>query len=121
MPFAFLPDAESLMKVVDGYGDGSIRVIYDVANAHFIGESPTEGLRRVRDRLSLVHFSDTTRQSYKHDAIGQGDVPLAGIASVMKEIGYKELPMLEIISFNPDPDIADSCRRLQQAGFGDVQ
>ena len=41
MPFAFLPDAESLMKVVDGYGDDSIRVIYDVANAHFIGEAPT--------------------------------------------------------------------------------
>src|ERR1700682_221673 len=118
MPFAFLPDAESLMKAVDGYGDDSIRVIYDVANAHFIGEAPTDGLRRVRDRLSLVHFSDTTRQSYKHDPLGRGDVPLAGIPSAMKEIGYSELPMLEVISLNPDPDIADSCRRLHQAGFG---
>jgi len=115
MPFAFLPDAESLMNAVDGYGDDSIRVIYDVANAHFIGEAPTDGLRRVRDRLSLVHFSDTTRQSYKHDPLGCGDVPLAGIASVMKEIGYTELPMLEVISLKPDSNIADSCRRLQQA------
>src|SRR6202047_4282832 len=48
MPFAFLPNAESLMKVVDGYGDDSIPVIYAVANAHFIGESPTAGLRRAR-------------------------------------------------------------------------
>jgi sugar phosphate isomerase/epimerase len=113
MPFAFLPDAESLMKAVDGYGDDSIRVIYDVANAHFIGEAPTD-----RDRLSLVHFSDTTRQSYKHDPLGYGDVPLAGLASAMKEIGHTELPMLEVISLKPDSDIADSCRRLQQAGFG---
>ncbi len=118
MPFAFLPDADSLMRVVDGYGDDGIRVIYDVANAHFIGELPGEGLRRVRDRLSLVHFSDTTRQSYKHDPLGHGDVPLAGIASVMKEIGYTELPMLEVISLKPDADIADSCRRLREAGFG---
>jgi sugar phosphate isomerase/epimerase len=118
MPFAFLPDAESLMSVVDGYGDDSIRVIYDVANAHFIGEAPTEGLRRVRDRLSLIHFSDTTRRSYKHDPLGCGDVPLAGIASVMKEIAYTELPMLEVISHSPDADIADSCRRLRKAGFG---
>jgi len=118
MPFAFLPDAESLMNAIDGYGDDSIRVIYDVANAHFIGESPTDGLRRVRDRVSLVHFSDTTRQSYKHDPLGCGDVPLAGIASVMNEIGCTELPMLEVISHSPDADIADSCRRLQQAGFG---
>jgi hypothetical protein len=36
----------------------------------------------------------------------------------MKEIGYAELPMLEVISPNPDLDIADSCRRLQEAGFG---
>jgi L-ribulose-5-phosphate 3-epimerase len=118
MPFAFLPDADQLMKVVDFYGDDSIRVIYDVANGHFIGEAPTEGLRRVRDRLSLVHFSDTTRQSYKHDPLGCGDVPLAGLASAMKQVGYSELPMLEIISHNPDADIADSCGRLRQAGLG---
>ncbi len=118
MPFAFLPDAEALMNVVDGYGDESIRVIYDVANAHFIGEAPTDGLRRVSDRLSLVHFSDTTRQSYKHDPLGCGDVPLAGIPSAMNAIGYSELPMLEVISLNPDADIADSCRRLHAAGFG---
>jgi sugar phosphate isomerase/epimerase len=118
MPFAFLPDAESLMNVIDSYGDESIRVTFDVANAHFIGESPVDGLRRVRGRLSLVHFSDTTRQSYKHDPLGRGDVPLAGIASAMKEIGYTELPMLEVISHTPDIDIADSCRFLLQAGFG---
>ena len=118
MPFAFLPDAEQLMSVVDGYGDDSIRVIYDVANAHFIGEDPKEGLRRVRDRLSLMHFSDTTRQSYKHDPLGYGDVPLAGLASAMKEVGYTELPMLEVISLEPDTDIADSCRRLHDAGIG---
>jgi sugar phosphate isomerase/epimerase len=118
MPFAFLPDAESLMNIIDGYGDDSIRVIYDVANAHFIGEAPAQGLRRVRDRLSLVHFSDTTRQSYKHDPLGHGDVPLAGLASVMREIGYAGLPMLEVISLQPDSDIADSCRLLREAGFG---
>jgi hypothetical protein len=35
----------------------------------------------------------------------------------MKEIGYAELPMLEVISLNPDSEIADSCRRLHEAGF----
>jgi sugar phosphate isomerase/epimerase len=118
MPFAFLPDAESLMSAVDGHGDAGIRVIYDVANAHFIGEAPVEGLRRVRDRLSLVHFSDTTRKVYRHDPMGQGDVPLGGIPAAFSEIGYSELPMLEVISHNPDADIADSCRRLRDAGFG---
>ena len=57
MPFAFLPDAESLMKIVDGYGDDSIRVIYDVANAHFIGEAPIEGSApRPRPALAGAFF-----------------------------------------------------------------
>jgi hypothetical protein len=38
----------------------------------------------------------------------------------MKEVGYKELPMLDVISHNPDADIADSCLRLQTAGLGNV-
>jgi hypothetical protein len=36
----------------------------------------------------------------------------------MNEVGYAELPMLEIISQQPDADIADSCRRMRDAGFG---
>jgi sugar phosphate isomerase/epimerase len=117
MPFAFLPDAESLIRAVEGYGDEDVRVIYDVANAHYIGEAPTDGLRRVQERLSLVHFSDTTRRTYKHDPFGLGDVPLAGVSSIMKEIGYTELPMIEVISPNPGQDIAASCRHLQECGF----
>ena len=118
MPFAFLPDAEALMQAVDGYGDDTIRVIYDVANAHFIGEAPVSGLRRVRGRLDLVHFSDTTRKVYKHDPFGRGDVPLEGLAEAMREVGYAGIPMLEVISRQPDVDISDSCRLLRQAGIG---
>jgi L-ribulose-5-phosphate 3-epimerase len=118
MPFAFLPDADALMRTIGGYGDETIRVIYDVANAHFIGEAPVSGLQRVRDRLDLVHFSDTNRKVYKHDPFGRGDVPLNGLAEAMREVGYAGMPMLEVISNQPDADIADSCRRLHQAGVG---
>jgi sugar phosphate isomerase/epimerase len=118
MPFAFLPDADSLMSAVDAYGDDRVGVIYDVANAHFIGEKPHDGLWRVRSRLGLVHFSDTTRRTYKHDPLGLGDVPLEGLPDTMKEVGYADLPMLEVISHNPDVDIADSVERLRQVGFG---
>lgn len=118
MPFAFLPDADALMHAIDGHGDETIRVIYDVANAHFIGEAPSLGLPRVRDRLDLVHFSDTTRQVYRHDPFGRGDVPLEGLADVMRDIGYAAVPMLEVISQQPDADIYDSCDRLHRAGIG---
>ncbi|HEX6144273.1 MAG TPA: sugar phosphate isomerase/epimerase family protein [Geminicoccaceae bacterium] len=117
MPFAFLPDAPSLMKALDDYGNDDIHVLYDVANGHFIGEDPGEGLRCVKDRLRLVHVSDTGQRVYRHDPVGRGDVPFAGVPAVMKEVGYRDKPMLEIISENPDADIEDSVNRLYEMGY----
>jgi sugar phosphate isomerase/epimerase len=117
MPFGFLPDAKSLLAEVEAYGNDDIGIIYDVANGHFIGADPCEELRHVRHRLGLVHFSDTGRSVYKHDAVGLGDVPFAGVPSVLKEIGYRELPVLEVISRNADADTLDSARRLAAMGY----
>jgi L-ribulose-5-phosphate 3-epimerase len=118
MPFAFLPDADSIMRALADYGNDRIGVIYDVANGHFIGENPQVGLRRVRDRLALVHLSDTRRSVYKHDPVGMGDVPFTGVPAVLVEVGYKEMPMLEIISHNADADLRDSAQRLAALGYG---
>ena len=117
MPFAFLPDAESIVAALDDYGHDGIGIVYDVANAHFIGEDPAEGLRRVRSRLRLVHVSDTGRQVYKHDAVGLGDVPFASVATALGEVEYDELPVLEIISHDPDRDTGESAAKLAAAGF----
>lgn len=117
MPFAFLPDAASLMKALVDYGDDDIGIIYDVANGHFIGEDPCDGLRTVASRLGLVHFSDTGRKVYRHDAIGLGDVPFAAVPPVLTEIGYAELPVLEVISRDADADTLESCERLAAFGY----
>jgi sugar phosphate isomerase/epimerase len=117
MPFAFLPDADSLMRTLDEYGSDEVGVIYDVANGHFIGEDPCEGLRRVKSRLGLVHFSDTGRKVYRHDAVGLGDVPFAAVPPVLSEIGYAELPVLEVISRDPDAETLDSARKLAAHGY----
>jgi L-ribulose-5-phosphate 3-epimerase len=117
MPFAFLPDIDSLTAALDEYGNKDIGVIYDVANAHFIGENPCDGLRKVKDRLKLVHFSDTARSVYRHDPVGLGDVPFAQVPPILAEIGYGELPVLEVISRDPDRDILDSAERLAAMGY----
>jgi sugar phosphate isomerase/epimerase len=117
MPFAFLPDAPSLAKTLDEYGNDDIGIIYDVANGYFINEDPRDGLRTVRKRLGLVHFSDTGKSVYRHDAVGLGDVPFADVPPVLAEIGYSELPVLEVISRNPDADTIDSARKLAALGY----
>lgn len=117
MPFAFIPSADGIMAALEDYGNDRIGVIYDVANGHFIGESPAAGLRTVRKRLGLVHVSDTNRSVYKHDPIGQGDVPFAEVPPVLAEIGYREMPTLEVISRDPDADTRDSVERLAKLGY----
>ncbi len=118
MPFAFLPDAGSLMAALDRYGNDDVGVIYDVANGHFIGEDPCAGLRQVKSRLELVHFSDTGRKVYRHDVVGLGDVDFAAVPPVLAEIGYGELPVLEVISRNADAETRDSAERLAAMGYG---
>jgi L-ribulose-5-phosphate 3-epimerase len=117
MPFAFLPDAQSLVLTLDEYGNDDIGIIYDVANGYFIGEDPCQGLRTVQTRLGLVHFSDTGKSVYRHDAVGLGDVPFAAVPPVLEEIGYSELPVLEVISRDPDVDTINSAKKLAALGY----
>ena len=118
MPFCFLPSAQDLTDFLDDYGNEDIGIVYDVANGHFIDMDPCCELRLVRDRLKLVHFSDTTKAVYRHDAVGLGDVDFAPIAPVLSEIGYANFPVLEVISRSPDNDILKSAEQLASLGFG---
>ncbi len=118
VPFGVYPGAASLMQAIDDFGEAEIGVTFDVANAHFIGENPAQGLRRVVSRLALVHLSDTTRASFRHDPIGQGDVPFNSLTDVVAELGLHDRLVLEVISRDPDVDIASSADRLLELGFG---
>jgi len=117
MPFAFLPDADALVDALDGYGHDGIGIVYDIANAHFIQEDTTAGLDRVKDRLRIIHLSDTTQATYKHDAVGQGDVPFQAVMRDLAGIDLDEPPVLEIISADPDAEILRSAKAL--ASFTD--
>lgn len=117
MPFAFLPGIDDLADTLDRYGNSAIGIVYDVANAHFIAEDIHRGLKRCGERLKLVHLSDTGRELYRHDPVGQGSVPFRDIPAMLADVGYRSRPMLEIISREPDRDIFDSVDRLAAMGF----
>ncbi|MDP6706193.1 MAG: sugar phosphate isomerase/epimerase family protein [Alphaproteobacteria bacterium] len=117
MPFAFLPEADEMMQVLERYGDERLGVVYDLANGAFIREDLGEGLRRVKDRLKLVHLSDTPLDIYRHAPVGQGIVAFAEVVPVLQEIGYAGPPMLEIISDAPDDDLPASMAALDTMGW----
>lgn len=114
---SFLPGIAEIMETLAVYGNDDIRIVYDVANAHFIGEDFAEGLKTCCARLELVHLSDTTRKLYRHDPVGLGDVPFADVPAALAAVGYRARTMLEIISTDPDRDIPASADRLVALGF----
>jgi L-ribulose-5-phosphate 3-epimerase len=112
LPIAFLPRAADLMEALARYGDRTVEIVYDIANAYFHGEDPCEGLKFAESRVRRIHVSDTTRQVYRHNPIGEGDVPWCGLAKVLHGIGGPVTTFLEIISVTPDEDIERSADRL---------
>jgi L-ribulose-5-phosphate 3-epimerase len=121
MPFAFLPAIGALVDALKHYGNDAVRIVYDIANAHFIGEDFTAGLKQCRERLALVHLSDTGAQVYRHDPVGRGTVPFADVPRALHAAGYTARPMLEIVSRDPDRDIIASAGKLAVLGFDKIQ
>jgi sugar phosphate isomerase/epimerase len=120
MPFAFLPAIGGLMDALGDYGNDTIGIVYDIANAYFIGEDFADGLMQCGERLALVHLSDTGRQVYRHDPVGEGTLPFIDVPPALAAAGYRRPAMLEIISRNPDRDIIASAGRLAALGFADT-
>ncbi len=117
VPFAFEPTVSGLMYLLGRYGNHAVRVVYDIANAYFIGEDFAAGLKTCQARLALVHLSDTGRQVYRHDRIGAGTLPFIEVPTALAAVGYRARPMLEIISRDPDRDIMASAEWLAAQGF----
>jgi sugar phosphate isomerase/epimerase len=117
LPFAFLPKMDDLMEVLEQHTSPEIGVVWDAANSHFAHEEPEQSLKRCRERLKLVHLSDTSRWQYRHDAVGLGTVPFAALPVLLSEVGYGGAPILEVISHAPDSDILESVQRLRSMGF----
>jgi L-ribulose-5-phosphate 3-epimerase len=117
VPFASFPDAGTLGAFVRSYDSRSLGVCYDAANAHFIGESPAAGLRSLGELVRLVHLSDTTRSAWRHDEVGQGDVPFAPLHDTLTDIHFEGACMLEIIASEPEGAILRSHRALTEVGF----
>lgn len=117
VPYSWLPTAKQLMEALGRYEPDDLRACYDIANAHFISEDYAEGLARVAPRLSLVHVSDTTQKTFRHDPVGQGDLDFTRLRGAIDAAGYAGPIALEIISPEPDRDIASSIAALTAAGL----
>jgi L-ribulose-5-phosphate 3-epimerase len=117
VPFGAFPDAASLGDFARGFDSKAIGVCYDAANAHFIGESPADGVHRLSDLIRVAHLSDTGRDVWRHDRIGVGGVPCGEFAQALNDVGFDGPCTLEIVEAAAEEAILHSHRALAPFGF----
>lgn len=104
-PYCFTPTIQDLVGIVNTVNDDALRIVYDIANAAYIGEDPVTGLLANQESIALVHASDTGLETWGHDPIGTGVVDFdslggaveetCGVSSVVLEIIREEDPLYE--------------------------
>lgn len=116
IPSLFLQTAEQIDWATDEIKSERLAVIYDVANG-FMVEDPAEGIRKLRDKIKLVHLSDTTKEKWQHNMIGSGAINFEIAYEALSSINFKGSCMLEIIHPEAESGIVASVEHLQRNGW----
>jgi sugar phosphate isomerase/epimerase len=96
-PYCFTPTIRDLAGIVSTVNDDALKIVYDVANAAYIGEEPVAGLLSNQESIALVHISDTSMETWGHDPIGTGVVDFEGLGDAVEATCGVSNVVLEII------------------------
>jgi L-ribulose-5-phosphate 3-epimerase len=96
-PYCFTPTIRDLAGIVRTVNDDVLKIVYDVANAAYIGEDPVAGLLSNHELIALVHISDTGLETWGHDPIGTGVVDFNGLGDAVEGTCGESNVVLEII------------------------
>ncbi|MFG2590359.1 sugar phosphate isomerase/epimerase family protein [Streptomyces sp. NPDC048438] len=96
-PYCFAPTIGELADIVSTVNDDALKIVYDVANAAYIGENPVSGLRSHHGSVALMHISDTGTETWGHDPIGTGVIDWKGLGKAVQETIGVDNVVLEVI------------------------
>ena len=117
-PYCFRPTLAEMASVVHDVGDANLGIVYDVANAAYIGEDPVAGLLAYHAVIGLIHVSDTTLAEWGHDPIGTGVVDFKELGKAIESTGKSNDAVLEIIrEKNPLAEIKEGLVELEKRGW----
>lgn len=102
IPIAPIPKVEDLIAMVKRLDSPAFRICYDVANGHFVKEDPAAGLKAAAPWLDVVHLSDTTQHTWRHDVPGDGDIDFAAVLKALAATGHARKALIELTVANPD-------------------
>jgi sugar phosphate isomerase/epimerase len=112
IPIGPIPRINDMIGMLRRLDSPAFRLCYDVANGHYVGEDPAEGLKAAAPWLEVVHFSDTTRKAWRHDVVGDGDIDFASVLRALAATGHRRKALIELTVANPDAGLRMSLKRL---------
>ncbi len=117
-PYCFRPTFDELMGVVNEVGNENLKIVYDVANAAFIGEDPAACVLSGHRSIGLLHISDTGLEEWGHDPIGTGVVNFEALGQAIEARCDMDDVVLEIIrEKDPLEEIKKGIRELKNRGW----
>jgi L-ribulose-5-phosphate 3-epimerase len=117
-PYCFRPTMDLLVDLVNEIKNDNLKIVYDVANAAYIGEDPVASLRSAHTAIGLVHVSDTGREEWGHDPIGTGIVEFKELGEAVEATCKIDNVVLEIIrEKDPLEEINKGIAELKKRGW----
>ena len=117
-PYCFRPTIDLLVALVNEVKNDNLKIVYDVANAAYIGEDPVACLRSAHPAIGLLHISDTGREEWGHDPIGTGIVNFEELGKAVEATCKMDNVVLEIIrEKDPLKEVNRGIEELKNRGW----
>jgi L-ribulose-5-phosphate 3-epimerase len=117
-PYCFRPTIDELIEVVKLVKNDNLKIVYDVANAAYIGEDPVAALLSGHQAIGLLHVSDTGLEEWGHDPIGTGVVNFEALGAAIETTCKIDNVVLEIIrEKDPLVEIDKGIHELKKKGW----
>ena len=113
-----MPTVARMAAFLDGIGSPQLGIAYDVANGAFVGEDQADAIRTASDWLRQVHLSDASRERWDHAPPGRASIDFVAIGNALADSGFAGTSIVELISEDPDTDMADARSFLGAHGWG---
>lgn len=92
---------KELARLLAAVGRDNCKIIWDIMHPLEEGETPQETMDYLGDRIAHIHIKDGTKDpnpeaiSYVYGPIGEGEMPVEEIVSVLKKAGFDGYYSLE--------------------------
>lgn len=109
--------AEDLNDIVNKLSEEEIGICFDSSHAN-LAQDPAEMLRNFDNRVICLHLSDNHGQYDDHLTPGDGRIFWPSLVSGLKEIGYKNVFMLEVFEKEQSADLTSKLSYIYERAKG---